>query len=314
MLRSGQMLICNALMDYCLGRHWRIHARLPVHDPSKHDEVVSAVESIMPDLTVAKSVLRLFLDHPDSPFGVHSVTSLGAQYGVRPGDWFAPTPISLVMRDLCMRFQPAGIRAYCAHDGAVYLNEIQDMMHVAPQQKAVDAITDACLAASRALKQTPQAVSESPSGFILMVPVRLGINNINAAYFPKITALFREPQFIGIVGGRPHSSLFFFAAQGQHLYYLNPHYVQQTQQHPATTDSISIASYVPSRVKKVPVSELDPSMSLGFLFGSMAEFDEFQRRFAQNDEINDLFSFIGSRPDSNPIVVPEENFSRIVDI
>jgi len=318
MFRSGQMLMCNALMEYCLGRRWRIHARLPEHDASKHVAVVGAVESIIPDMQVAKSVIRLFLDHPDSPFGVHSVTSLGAQYGVRPGDWFAPTPISSVMRDLCMRFQPAGLRAYCASEGAIYLDELQLMMNTEPMKKASDAIGDACLSAARAVTQTPQAQAEGPSGFVVMIPIRLGINSIDQSYFPKIAALFHEPQFIGIVGGRPHSSLFFFASQGRHLYYLNPHYVQSTLPHPASTDSISIASYVPSRVKKVPVSELDPSMSLGFLFGSMAEFNEFERRFKDNDDINDLFSIISSRPNSGitsgPVDSSEGSFSRIIDL
>jgi len=313
MLRSGQMLLCNALMEHCLGRYWRIHARLPEHDPGKHSAVVDAVQTIIPDTGISKSVIRLFLDHPDSPFGVHMITKLGAQYGVRPGDWFAPTPISLVMRDLCMRFQPAGFRAYCARDGTIYLDELRTMLGTMPPDKMSNAVEDACMIASKGVVQTPQAASEAPSGFLIMIPVRLGINSLSEAYYPAIHELFHEPCFVGIVGGRPHSSLFFFASQGRYLYYLNPHYVQTTEPHPTSTGMISISSYIPTRVRKVPVSELDPSMSLGFLFGSMAEFTEFQRRFTQNPVINDLFSILPSST-SSANIVEADSFSKLVDI
>jgi len=317
MLRSGQMLICNGLLEHCLGRRWRIDARLPPHDSGKHDSVVTAVNRSFPDAEVARSVLKLFLDHPECPFGVHNITSTGAQYGIRPGDWFAPTPISQVIRDLCMRYQPAQLRAYCARDGAIYTNELAEMMATQPVVSSVNPTETACIAMSRSTSQTPQAAVDSDNAFIVMIPVRFGINRITEAYFPKITALFHVPEFLGIVGGRPHSSLFFFASQGNHLYYLNPHYVQATVPFPKTTVSLPIHSFVPSRVKKVPVSQLDPSMSLGFLFRSMANFQDFQRRFAHDDDINDLFSIIEGSPDTSPLSATTNSdccTSRIVDI
>jgi len=317
MLRSGQMLMCNALLEHCLGRSWRTEAQVPNHDPYDHNSIVDAVDRSFPNSEVARSVLLLFLDHPNYPFSVHSITALGAQYGVRPGDWFAPTPISLVLRDLCMRYQPAKLRAYCARDGAIYTNELVDMLGTAPCARGASPSENTCIDLSKETHQIPQSAAETNNAFIVLIPVRLGINSINQAYFQKINALFQVPEFIGITGGRPHSSLFFFAAQGNELYYLNPHYVQPSVAWPSTTASLPLHSFVPSRVKKVPISTLDPSMSLGFLFRSMVHFSDFQRRFTRNDDINDLFSIIDGRPDRSGFesrVPKDSGGSILVDI
>jgi len=320
MLRSGQMFLCNALMDHCLGQQWRMRTRLPPHDINKHFSIVTAVDRSFPDAEVARNVMRLFLDYPDSPFGIHRITLLGSQYGVRPGDWFAPTPISSVLRDLCMRFQPAGLRAYCARDGAIYTNEIMEMLGVNPETVSESATgtgvaarnrDDASIALSRATKQTPEAAAENINSFVVLVPVRLGITSISPTYFPQISALFRVPQFLGIVGGRPHSSLFFFASQGNELYYLNPHYVQEIVPLPKTIASLPIFSFIPSRIKKVRTSQLDPSMAFGFYFKNLADFNNFQREFSANPDINELFSVIDGSRDKTGFSGVDD---RLVDI
>lgn len=51
---------------------------------------------------------------------------------------------------------------------------------------------------------------------------------MNPAYLPQLTAALRWPQSLGIVGGRPGSSLYFLGHQGEDaLLYLDPHAVQE---------------------------------------------------------------------------------------
>ena len=54
--------------------------------------MVSALDSSLPDGAVVRRVLELFLDHPECPFSVHAITSLGARYGVRV-NCVAPGPV-----------------------------------------------------------------------------------------------------------------------------------------------------------------------------------------------------------------------------
>ena len=54
-------------------------------------------------------------------------------------------------------------------------------------------------------------------------------------------------------------------------------------------------SYVAAKVKKMPIAAMDPSMSLGFYFQSMADLADFERRFA-DEGFGDLFTIADSRP------------------
>jgi cysteine protease ATG4 len=50
---------------------------------------------------------------------------------------------------------------------------------------------------------------------------------INPRYMQQLQAVLTWPQSVGIVGGRPSSSLYFIGFQGQHVLYLDPHEVQE---------------------------------------------------------------------------------------
>lgn len=49
---------------------------------------------------------------------------------------------------------------------------------------------------------------------------------LNPVYVPQLQAVLRFPQSVGIVGGRPSSSLFFVGYQGEAVLYLDPHHLQ----------------------------------------------------------------------------------------
>ena len=48
----------------------------------------------------------------------------------------------------------------------------------------------------------------------------------NPLYYPQLQEVMTYPQTVGIIGGRPSSSLYFLGFQGQNLLYLDPHHVQ----------------------------------------------------------------------------------------
>jgi hypothetical protein len=49
---------------------------------------------------------------------------------------------------------------------------------------------------------------------------------LNPVYVPQLQAVLRFPQSVGIVGGRPSSSLYFVGYQGESVIYLDPHDMQ----------------------------------------------------------------------------------------
>jgi hypothetical protein len=52
---------------------------------------------------------------------------------------------------------------------------------------------------------------------------------VNERYLPQLAAVLAFPQSVGIVGGRPGSSLFFVGVQDRAVLYLDPHEVQEVR-------------------------------------------------------------------------------------
>ena len=49
---------------------------------------------------------------------------------------------------------------------------------------------------------------------IISIPLRLGVDCIPDSFYEIIMKIFQFPQTLGIAGGKPKSSLYFFAVQG----------------------------------------------------------------------------------------------------
>lgn len=68
---------------------------------------------------------------------------------------------------------------------------------------------------------------ERPQGLVLLIPLVLGLGRVNPSYFPQLQRVLQWPQSLGIVGGRPGSSLYFVGHQHLQLLHLDPHTVQE---------------------------------------------------------------------------------------
>lgn len=84
MIRSGQMILAQALLVHFLGRNWRW-----IGPQSEQDE------------SVHRMILRWFIDSPNSlicPFSIHQFVKFGQKTGKKPGDWFGPASISHIIK------------------------------------------------------------------------------------------------------------------------------------------------------------------------------------------------------------------------
>ncbi|PWN21452.1 hypothetical protein BCV69DRAFT_282173 [Microstroma glucosiphilum] len=297
MLRTGQSLLANALIEVHLGRQWRRtspyfrQAEEYEDDPSLQQKRVRATYA---------QILSWFMDDPSSacPFGIHRMAREGKRLGKEVGEWFGPSTAAGAIKRLIDEYPRAGLGVSLASDGVVYLSEVK------AEAKATSRLST--------MTVTDQSASSWQRPVLILIGLRLGLEGVNAMYHEAIKAIFAFPQSVGIAGGRPSSSYYFVGQQGDSLFYLDPHTVRPAvpYRHPppnvgvassrdltprggergqdtfqdeddwwssAYTD-LELATFHCDRAKRMPMRSLDPSMLLGFLVKDEASLVDFTTR------------------------------------
>jgi len=152
-------------------------------------------------------------------------------------------------------------RCYVSDDGIIYWDQIERLSSEPrtplPQQQQHQ-------------QQGGSILSVPPEGgdasgwkpVLIIVPLRLGLDALNEIYYHSICETFEYPQSVGILGGKPRASYYFIGHQEEHLLYLDPHTIQPAvcmEQVP-----FDHKSYHCDVLRKLHLSEMDPSMALGF--------------------------------------------------
>ena len=61
---------------------------------------------------------------------------------------------------------------------------------------------------------------------LLVVPLRLGLTELNPVYLPGVLACFKIPQTMGLMGGKPNHALYLIGCVGEEVLCLDPHTTQ----------------------------------------------------------------------------------------
>eukprot|EP01132_Coremiostelium_polycephalum_P011613 gene11613-14219_t len=311
MLRSGQMLLSNILLQNTIGKDWK--------------KLNS--DSIYPD--VFYDIVRLFLDKPTSPFSIHNIALEGQRLGKNIGEWFAPTIISQTIKQLVSKYYNnksfCNLSVFISEDGSLYIDQLlkaattkqkhvdkekvaeeegKEKEKVEGEEKEEEEINNKLNESFEILEKEEEDQPEHWDPLIILIPVRLGLDGLNQIYYSSLLDIFKIPQNLGIVGGKPRASLYFVASQDDSLFYLDPHTVQQSlndvdsspqqqqQQFPLNTFFCSIP-------KKAHVSEVDPSLVISFFCKTKEEFLDFVERCKEmiSKQENPIFSISDNAPD-----------------
>jgi cysteine protease ATG4 len=107
---------------------------------------------------------------------------------------------------------------------------------------------------------------------LLLLPLRLGLQQVNSLYAGFIAGCLQLPASVGIVGGLPGRSLYFVGGQESDLLFLDPHILRPT---PFSPDSTNVPDLVnefhTDMVRSIPIKDMDPSMLFGFVCGNGEE-------------------------------------------
>ncbi|KAJ1020748.1 hypothetical protein NDA16_004140 [Ustilago loliicola] len=235
MLRTGQSLLANALINVHLGRSWQREpaplrqqifleelASLSIGDSAEKESLQEWRERRARHATYIK-ILSWFLDDPSPacPFGVHRMAREGKRLGKEVGEWFGPSTAAGAIKQLVSEFPEAGIAVELAHDGVFYLDEVR-----AAAGASATAATSQSGGKARSSTSRKGDISTWRRPVLILIGIRLGLDSVNPIYYESVKATFSFPHSVGIAGGRPSSSYYFMGHQGNSLFYLDPHNVR----------------------------------------------------------------------------------------
>ncbi|KPI92270.1 Cysteine protease ATG4D [Papilio xuthus] len=158
MLRSGQMLLAQALICHFLGRSWRWLPDRPIQNAREFQEDC-----------IHRMIIKWFGDKSsvNSPLSIHQMVSLGEALGKKAGDWYGPASVAHCLKAVMAaaskeNYEFDNLEVYVAQESTVYLEDVNSLCRL------------------------PNIGWKS---LILLVPVKLGTDKLNPIYSPCLTSL-----------------------------------------------------------------------------------------------------------------------------
>lgn len=100
---------------------------------------------------------------------------------------------------------------------------------------------------------------------LLIVPLRLGLSEVNPVYINCIKKSFEIPGTVGMVGGRPNQALYFIGYVGDEALYLDPHTTQKSGSVGDKSSPIEMEldeTYHQKHAARINFKTMDPSIAL----------------------------------------------------
>lgn len=262
MLRCGQMVLGQALLFSHLGRDW-------FWEPGTKDSIYL-------------KILKRFEDSRQAPFSIHQIALTGISEGKSVGHWFGPNTVAQVLKRLVQYDEWSSLVIHVALDNTIVINDIKELC------RRNDIST-------KLLK-----VNWMP--LLLVVPLRLGLTEMNPIYIPGLKKCFQFRQSLGVIGGKPNLALYFIGCVGNEVIYLDPHTTQRAGfvNNKENESEIEIdLSYHCKYASRMNINSMDPSIAVCFLCKTEAEFNDLCQLIQDNliiPETQPLFEITLERP------------------
>ncbi|XP_065888329.1 cysteine protease ATG4B-like [Dysidea avara] len=269
-LRCGQMLLAQAIVCKQLGRDWR-------WSPKENDPVYM-------------KILSQFLDISTSDYSLHLIALQGVDLGRPLGHWFGPNNMAQVIKKLAVHDKWNELVVHVAMDMLVVMDDMvtecrrphhshDDFEYTLESSLSTPSANDHLVTmqlhmkknTNRSHHQECSAITSRP--VLLLVPLRLGQDHFNMQYAGGLKACFDLPQSVGVIGGKPRHALWFIGYKGDQLVYLDPH-TTQPMVHPQDLNHIPDTSYHCHSPGYMKISDIDPSIALGFICSNEKELHE----------------------------------------
>ncbi|XP_073255367.1 cysteine protease ATG4A-like isoform X1 [Porites lutea] len=267
MLRCGQMIFAQALTCRHLGRDWQWEA-----------------STTQP---VYMQILQNFLDKKDSLYSIHQIAQMGVSEGKPVGSWFGPNTIAQVLKKLTSFDDWSSLCVHIAMDNTLIVNDIKILCKREWPSRTYGETSRRRHSSEKGESRrsdSAEGVKHRKSHWrplLLFIPLRLGLSEMNSVYNEPFKACFKFSQSVGVIGGKPNHAYYFIGFYGDNLLYLDPHTTQQAV-FPEKMSQIPDESYHCNYPSRMNISDLDPSIALGFFCNTEEEFDDLCAQFHEH--------------------------------
>jgi len=178
-------------------------------------------------------IISLFLDNHLSYLSIHNIVNGPIKSTIIPGNWYGPNTAMYIISKLFNNIKNTNINNN--------LNLIFEENRVIYYHKYMKLLDN--------------------KSILIILPMRLGINNLNESYLNQLIILIKQKQFMGMVGGVKNMSYYFLGVEenNNNLIYLDPHYVQEYN---LENDIKNV--YHTNKYGKINIDKINPTLAIGF--------------------------------------------------
>nr|AWV66719.1 cysteine protease ATG4-like-1 [Brachionus calyciflorus] len=270
MIRCGQMLLAETFIRLYLGRDFKW-------------------DSENTGNPFYWKILAYFKDEKLAPYSIQQIAMMGVGEGIQIGKWFGPNAIAQVLNKLTTFEESNHLRFYIAMDNSIFIDEIYELMKTCNK----------CIKC----KQHKKGICEDWSPLLLIIPLRLGLNEFNQDYTEPLKKCLETKYSVGMIGGKPNQAYYFYGYLDDDLLYMDPHECQPYV--PNFVEEMNDSSYHTNIMWKLKFSQLDPSIALGFVCKYEEDFldliDILQKNIVKKGDLHSLFEIANKRPDFDNI-------------
>uniref|UniRef100_A0A8C3XJT4 Cysteine protease n=1 Tax=Chelydra serpentina TaxID=8475 RepID=A0A8C3XJT4_CHESE len=203
---------------------------------------------------------------------------MGVGEGKSIGQWYGPNTVAQVLKKLATFDTWSSLAVHIAMDNTVVMEEIRRLCKsnflragaaafpAAESDLLYNGYPDGAEVTDRLSLWKP---------LVLLIPLRLGLTDINEAYIETLKQCFMMPQSLGVIGGKPNSAHYFIGYVGEELIYLDPHTTQpavEPSDNSCIPDESFHCQHPPCRMS---IAELDPSIAVGFFCNTEEDFNDW---------------------------------------
>lgn len=298
MLRCGQMMLAQTLIKLKLQKDWKWRPN-ELQNSKYYD------------------ILEKFADKRSSCYSIQQIAQMGVQEGKNVGEWFGPNTVAQVLKKLSVFDDDNDLSIYIAMDNTICIEDVETLCNTLGQNdSSSDEHRNRPFISESGSECNEYATSENNikaensitnktqlwKPLLVIIPLRLGLDEINPLYFKNIKECLKWKETVGIIGGKPNHAYYFIGFTNENnLVFLDPHTTQPTTAF-NTKDEIDIdldKSYHCGMPSRMSFSLLDPSLALGFVCRNKSEFNDLCQKVRAQESSRDglpLFSIVHSFP------------------